>query len=68
MSDWETRARVVAERHAGEIAARIAENLDGRMRGVAVDRDGATVTLSGRGLHRRMARDAMLRWPGSMTR
>ena len=57
------RAERLARRRASERAGALAERLSAELpREIAVERDSDGVRLSGRGIARRFALDAKLRW------
>lgn len=61
MERWVARAESAATARAGEILDAVEDEL-GEVRGIAVERDGDTVRVSGRGLMRRWLADPRLRF------
>ena len=68
MARLEERARVLGEEAQARAVARLAEAARTALPGVEIDSDAAGLTLSGRGLERRLLDDAAFRWIGSIGR
>ena len=68
MERIEARARAIAAEARDAAVARLVDRAGAALPGVEVMREGAGVTLTGRGLGRRMLDEPALRWIGSLVR
>jgi hypothetical protein len=62
------RAEAVGEARVAEVVAQLAERVRAEVPGVAAEAGDGRVEIAGRGLGRRVAGEAGLRWIGGMLR